>query len=371
MVALTRVAAGRKASSDAPWIVCASVSFRYLGTEVLRDITFEIAMPSVYVVLGPNGAGKTTLFRTLAGILSPSRGKVTIGGAPGEHQTARDRLHYLSHLDGLPEGFTVREALAFYARAEQATEDDIERVLDKLQIRGLSGSYLGKLSSGQKKRVSIARIFLRERDIYLLDEPTANLDPKVAKEIRSLILELEPGQGGVVLIAQPVRGARDRKLRDRDQGGSARHLRPNRKPACVEVPIRPSIAKSFGLRGRMGEGGRVFRPGAHRSRGGPRGPPRSRYSRGEASGGARNGQSSPRHIRMIRSSIGWCKGRNTFQLQNSSRIPLLEVHSMAAGSAVEADPRCEGARPYAEALINAPKDDFRLILPFSSSKMFT
>lgn len=190
MVALTRVAAGRKASSDAPWIVCASVSSGYLGTEVLRDITFEIAMPSVYVVLGPNGAGKTTLFRTLAGILSPSRGKVTIGGAPGEHQTARDRLHYLSHLDGLPEGFTVREALAFYARAEQATEDDIERVLDKLQIRGLSGSYLGKLSSGQKKRVSIARIFLRERDIYLLDEPTANLDPKVAKEIRSLILEL-------------------------------------------------------------------------------------------------------------------------------------------------------------------------------------
>jgi ABC-2 type transport system ATP-binding protein len=187
---VTPTIAGHEATSDLPWIACQSVSSGYLGVEVLKEISFAITAPSVYVVLGPNGAGKTTLFRTLAGILSPSRGKVVIGGSPGDHQRARDRLHYLSHLDGLPEGLTVREALAFYARAELATEADIERVLDRLQIRELSGSYLGRLSAGQKKRVSIARIFLRERDIYLLDEPTANLDPKVAKEIRGLILEL-------------------------------------------------------------------------------------------------------------------------------------------------------------------------------------
>ncbi|MFY9717310.1 MAG: heme ABC exporter ATP-binding protein CcmA [Thermoplasmata archaeon] len=190
MAAVTQTVAGSEAPTGVPRIACHSVSSGYLGVEVLKDISFEITAPSVYVVLGPNGAGKTTLFRTLAGILSPSRGKVLIGGIPGDHRTARDRLHYLSHLDGLPEGFTVREALAFYARAERATEADIERVLDKLQIRDLSGSYLGQLSAGQKKRVSIARIFLRERDIYLLDEPTASLDPRVAKEIRSLILEL-------------------------------------------------------------------------------------------------------------------------------------------------------------------------------------
>ena len=177
-------------SLGAPWISCRSVCSGYLGSEVLKDISFEITAPSVYVLLGPNGAGKTTLFRTLAGILSPTRGQVVISGSPGHHQSARDRMHYLSHLDGLPEGCTVREALAFYARAELASEADIDRVLDKLQIRDLSTRFLGTLSAGQKKRVSIARIFLRERDIYLLDEPTSNLDPKVAKEIRSLILDL-------------------------------------------------------------------------------------------------------------------------------------------------------------------------------------
>ncbi|MGP8077090.1 MAG: heme ABC exporter ATP-binding protein CcmA [Thermoplasmata archaeon] len=190
MVSLTPPVAGSEASPGTPSISCRAVCAGYLGSEVLKDISFEITAPSVYVVLGPNGAGKTTLFRTLAGILSPSWGNVVIGRVPGDGQTARDRMHYLSHLDGLPEGFTVREALDFYARAELATGVDIDRVLDKLQIRDLSARYLGQLSSGQKKRVSIARVFLRERDIYLLDEPTANLDPKVAKEIRSLILEL-------------------------------------------------------------------------------------------------------------------------------------------------------------------------------------
>jgi ABC-2 type transport system ATP-binding protein len=190
MVSVASAAAGGEPSLGVPSISCRSVCAGYLGSEVLKDISFEIRAPSVYVVLGPNGAGKTTLFRTLAGILSPSRGEVVISGTPGDHQAARDRMHYLSHLDGLPEGFTVREALAFYARAELATDVDIERVLDKLQIRDLSTRYLARLSAGQKKRVSIARIFLRERDIYLLDEPTANLDPKMAREIRSLILEL-------------------------------------------------------------------------------------------------------------------------------------------------------------------------------------
>ena len=141
-------------------------------------------------MLGPNGAGKTTLFRTIAGILRPYDGEVRIDGVPIAHQEARDRLHYLSHMDGIPDGLRVREALAFYARVQRATDEDVERVLALLSIRDLAGRFLSQLSAGQKKRVSIARVFLKERAIYLLDEPTASLDPKVAREIRSLILEL-------------------------------------------------------------------------------------------------------------------------------------------------------------------------------------
>ena len=171
-------------------IACRSVSAGYLGSRVLRDISFTIDEPAVYVVLGPNGAGKTTLFRTLSGILRPYQGEVVIDGRAIDRQEARNHLHYLSHMDGMPDGLTVREALELYARVERAGPADIERVLDLLEIRPLRGRYLSQLSAGQKKRVSIARIFLRERAIYLLDEPTASLDPKVAHEIRSLILDL-------------------------------------------------------------------------------------------------------------------------------------------------------------------------------------
>jgi len=171
-------------------IDCRSVTSGYLGSRVLHQVSFRITEPSIYVVLGPNGAGKTTLFRTLAGILRPYEGEVFIGGEPISRQSSRDRLHYLTHLDGMPDGLTVREAIEFFARAEGAQSRDVERVLDQLQIRELSTKFPSQLSAGQRKRVSIARVFLRERSIYLLDEPTANLDPKLAREIRELILRL-------------------------------------------------------------------------------------------------------------------------------------------------------------------------------------
>jgi ABC-2 type transport system ATP-binding protein len=171
-------------------IACRSVNSGYLGSQVLREISFTIDSPGIYVVLGPNGAGKTTLFRTLAGILRPYQGEVLIGGVSIDRASARNQLHYLSHADGLPEGLTVREALEVYARVERATSRDVDRVIDLVGIRELSGHFLSQLSAGQRKRASIARVFLHDRAIYLLDEPTANLDPKVAREIRSILLEL-------------------------------------------------------------------------------------------------------------------------------------------------------------------------------------
>ncbi len=157
---------------------------------MIEDISFEIRRPAIYVVLGPNGAGKTTLFRTMAGILRPQSGSVSIEGRSVEEQATRDRLHFLSHIDGLPDGLRVEETLRLYGSVEGADEADVERVLKLLEIESLRARFVSELSAGQKKRVAIARIFLHERDVYLLDEPTANLDPKVAGEIRDLILRL-------------------------------------------------------------------------------------------------------------------------------------------------------------------------------------
>ncbi len=164
------------------------VSSGYGGKPVLHDVTFKAQESSIYVVLGPNGAGKTTLFRTIGGILEPYSGKVLFDGEDlTRSRETRKRINYLSHYNAIPEEMTVRGALDFYARIEGGKVDE---VLSLLSLEELKDKKVSDLSQGQKKRVSIAKVFLRERDLYLLDEPTSNLDPAVSKEIRDILLQL-------------------------------------------------------------------------------------------------------------------------------------------------------------------------------------
>jgi ABC-2 type transport system ATP-binding protein len=164
------------------------VSSGYGTNEVIHQLSLKITEPSIYVVLGPNGAGKTTLFRTIGGILKPFSGQIKFDDKDLFYsKETRKRLTYLSHLNAIPEEMTVLEALKYYADIEGG---DVERVLDLLNLRELKDSKYNMLSQGQKKRVSIGKIFLRDRDLYLLDEPTSNVDPKVSKEIRDILIKL-------------------------------------------------------------------------------------------------------------------------------------------------------------------------------------
>lgn len=164
------------------------ISAGYGREEVIHKISLKITEPSIYVVLGPNGAGKTTLFRTICGILKPSSGQAKFDDLDlFNSKEARRRIAYLSHLNALPEEMTVFDALKYYAEIEHG---DVQRVLDLLSLRELKDKKFSSLSQGQKKRVSVGKILLRERDLYLLDEPTSNVDPKVSKEIRDMLIKL-------------------------------------------------------------------------------------------------------------------------------------------------------------------------------------
>ena len=91
----------------------------YNGKPVLHRISFTAMESSVYVVLGPNGAGKTTLFRTIAGILEPTSGKIMLDGREIESsKELRSSINYLSHYNALPEEMTVYKALRFYSDME-------------------------------------------------------------------------------------------------------------------------------------------------------------------------------------------------------------------------------------------------------------
>jgi len=166
----------------------ANVNSGYSGKPILHNVTFKAQESAIYVVLGPNGAGKTTLFRTIAGILQPYSGEVLFDSENVSHsKQVRKRINYLSHYNAIPEEMTVHDALKFYASIEGGSA---EEVLSLLKLEELKDTKVSDLSQGQKKRVSIAKVFLRERDLYLLDEPTSNLDPEVSKEVRDLLIRI-------------------------------------------------------------------------------------------------------------------------------------------------------------------------------------
>lgn len=170
-----------------PSLQLQNVTSGYNGKKVLQDISFTAKESLIYVVLGPNGAGKTTLFRTIAGVLEPFSGSIMLDQHDISKDDVKGKINYLSHFNALPEEMTVYNALNFYSQMEGG---DPEQIIKLLGLGSLSDKKISDLSQGQKKKVSIGKVFLKEREVYLLDEPTANLDPAISKEIRDSVIKL-------------------------------------------------------------------------------------------------------------------------------------------------------------------------------------
>ena len=151
-------------------------------TEVVHGVSLGVHTGEVVGLLGPNGAGKTTILRMLAGILSPTRGQVFINGQDVlEHPlAARRRIGFLSGDTQLYRRLTPREVLLYFGRLYEIPEDRLarraEQLIAELEITSFANQQCGSLSAGQKQRANIARAFVHEPDLLILDEPTTALD---------------------------------------------------------------------------------------------------------------------------------------------------------------------------------------------------
>jgi ABC-2 type transport system ATP-binding protein len=161
------------------------LSAGYEGKEVLHEISFDIDGPGITVVLGKNGSGKTTLFRALTGILKTSPGCILYNGKP--IFDAGISIGYYAHTYGVPMGFSVSQIIEFFAGMENVDDERIDEVRRLLDLESIWDSGFTSLSQGQKKKVSLAKCLLRDRDLYIFDEPTSNLDPNISSEIREIM----------------------------------------------------------------------------------------------------------------------------------------------------------------------------------------
>jgi sodium transport system ATP-binding protein len=155
---------------------------RFGPVAAVDGVGLTVSAGEVVGLLGPNGAGKTTTLRMLAGILTPDAGCVRVGGLDIHDRPldAKRRLGFLSGDTQLYQRLTTREVLRYFGRLYGMSDPSIAaraaRLIDELEMADFADRPCGTLSSGQKQRASIARAFLHEPDLLILDEPTVALD---------------------------------------------------------------------------------------------------------------------------------------------------------------------------------------------------
>jgi lipopolysaccharide export system ATP-binding protein len=186
---------------------------RYGVRDVVRDIDLDVRQGEVVGVLGPNGAGKTTTFYMLAGIVSPTRGKVILDGLDITrwplHKRARAGMSYLPQESSIFRKLTVRQNLQLileysgFSRDEQKRTAD--RLLDELGITRLEGQLAAFLSGGERRRLEIARALIQNPKFILLDEPFAGIDPLAVDDIQAIIRDLRDKDIGVLISDHNVR----------------------------------------------------------------------------------------------------------------------------------------------------------------------
>src|SRR5215472_12256416 len=176
-------------------MITASHLTRQFGERiVVDDVSLTVGRGELVALLGPNGAGKTTTMRMLAGLIRPTRGSAAIDGIELTSRSGsrlRRRIGFLTEAPGLWDRLTVRENLEIYAGLYDVTEPSaaVDALLSRLGLSEHASTRSAELSKGMKQKVALARALVHDPEILLLDEPTAGLDPEIAKHVRDLLEE--------------------------------------------------------------------------------------------------------------------------------------------------------------------------------------
>jgi sodium transport system ATP-binding protein len=188
-----------------------SLGKRFGEVVAVDDVSLDVWPGEIVGLLGPNGAGKTTTLRMLAGILSPDRGHVHVNGldvhaAPIE---AKRRIGFLSGDTQLYQRLTPREVLTYFGQLYELDPAVIaarsQRLIAELDMSAYADRACGTLSSGQKQRANVARAFLHDPPLLILDEPTNALDVVSGQFIVQAIRQARDA-GRAVLFSTHIMG---------------------------------------------------------------------------------------------------------------------------------------------------------------------
>ena len=190
-----------------------SLSVRLGDREVLQGVSLALEAGELAGVLGPNGAGKTTLLHTLCGVLAPCAGEVLVGGEPLARSSRKkialvpQQVRFDPFAPGTVEEVVLIGRLAHAGILRPFSRADREvarRAMEEMGISHLSGRAYAELSGGEKQKVQIARAVAQEPLVLLLDEPTANLDPKWQAQVSDCAARIAGGGMAVLMVTHEI-----------------------------------------------------------------------------------------------------------------------------------------------------------------------
>jgi phospholipid/cholesterol/gamma-HCH transport system ATP-binding protein len=166
--------------------------------EVLKGVTFKVNPGEIFVIMGPSGGGKSVLLRHIVGLETPDAGEILIQGEAVGAPGVRERYHMAMVFQSaaLLTSLTVGENVGLYLTEHQLKKPGeiaaiVAEKLEAVGLKGLEERAPGELSGGMQKRAAIARALVMEPQLFLFDEPTAELDPPMAAAIDGEILKLK------------------------------------------------------------------------------------------------------------------------------------------------------------------------------------
>ena len=162
-------------------------------TRIFEGVSFALKSGEGMLVTGPNGAGKSSLLRVLLGYLPPAQGRVAVDG-----EDVAQFVHYLGPQNGMKPALTVSENLVFWQNYYGAPDTTPLVALERVGLAHVLDVPYSDLSTGQKRRTAIARLFLNHRPIWLLDEPTSGLDSQAETTFASIVADHMKADGIVV-----------------------------------------------------------------------------------------------------------------------------------------------------------------------------
>lgn len=186
------------------------VDVAYGPTQVLFDVSLEVATGDLVCLMGRNGVGKTTLLNAVMGVLPVARGHVLLDGEDlrrlPPHERVRRGIGYVPQGHQVFPELTVRENLdVVLESAPRATRQDLHDALDVFpSLVALAGRPAGLLSGGQARQLAIARALVGRPDLLILDEPTEGIQPSIIMQIEDAVAQLHAVGLTVLLVEQYV-----------------------------------------------------------------------------------------------------------------------------------------------------------------------